>query len=167
MPKTRVIFIKPIALAAVHIVGPYKDTVPKAWKKIFDWLDTSQNHAHPEQGYGMTLDDPRAVPADQLRYVASVPVPARWKEQDSEVVSRLNFDGGTFARITNHGPYDQIGQVISRFRDEWVPSNGLVFDRTQPLLTVYKSDTRKVAPADQVADICLPVFADRRSKPRD
>ena len=165
--KTQVIFVKPAVLAAVHRIGPYKQTVHKAWGSIFEWLDKTKPDPMPDHAYGLTYDDPRKVPQEQLRYVAGVVMPSNWWSCPTKLVLRTQFDGGTFLRTRVVGPYKEVGKVISTFRDQWIPKHGLVFDRNNPVLTIYRSDTRVVAPDEQVADVCLPVFADRRSEPRD
>lgn len=167
MSKAQVIFLKPAILAAVQHIGPYHDTVPKAWAEIFDWIDHTKPNPAPDHGYGLTYDDPRKVPESELRYVAGVVVPPNWEACPSNKVTGLRFDGGTFLRNRIKGPYTNVGQMISSLRDQWIPKNGLVFDQKKPVLTIYRSDTRQVAPDDCVADVCLPVFADRRNKPRD
>lgn len=167
MSKAQVIFLKPAILAAVKLVGPYQTTVPKAWSTIFDWMDLTKPDPKPDHGYGLTFDDPRKVSEPDLRYVAGVVVPSHWESCPTNKVAGQRFDGGTFLRTRIVGPYTNVGRMISSLRDQWIPKNGLVFDQKQPVLTIYRSDTRYVAPEDHVADVCLPVFADRRSEPRE
>lgn len=165
--RAQVIFMKPAVLLAVQMIGPYSEAVPKAWTTIFGWMDREKPDPMPTVGYGFTYDDPRRVAAEDLRYVASVIAPSRWNHNSTSEVSPLSFEGGTFLRSTVVGPYDQIGQSISSMRDQWIPKNGLVLDQNKPILTIYRSDPRVIEPQEQVADVCLPVFADRRHKPRD
>lgn len=167
MAKTQVIFLKPANLAAVQVIGPYGETAPKAWANIFKWLDYSKPDPKPDHGYGLTFGDPRKVADKELRYIAGVVAPSNWVSCESNLVSGWRFDGGTFLRTRVVGPYSDIGKVISGLRDKWIPKNGLVLNRKQPILTIYRSDTRTVEPAECVADVCLPVFADRRNEPRD
>ena len=167
MSRAQVIFLKPAVLAAATLTGPYKETVPKAWNIIFNLMDQGKIDPLPDHGYGLTFDDPRKVAQSDLRYAAGVVVPANWNSCDTNTVTPLPFVGGTFLRTRVTGPYSNTGQVISKIRDQWIPKNGLVFDRAQPVLTIYRSDVRHVAPEEQIADVCLPVFADRRRKPRD
>lgn len=165
--KTQVIFLKPAIFAAVQATGPYSETVAKSWGKIFDWLDDTKPDPMPDRGFGLTFDDPRTVAASDLRYAAGVTMPSNWSAPETGDIGPLKFGGGSFLRTRVVGPYTNTGKVISALRDQWIPKNGLVLDRCQPVLTIYLSDTRYVDPDDQVADVCLPVFADRRSKPRD
>jgi len=167
MSKAQVIFLKPANLAVVQLFGPYSETAQQAWTKIFAWLDHTKPEPKPDHGYGLSFGDPRKVANEKLRYIAGVVVPSNWVACDSNMVSSLRFDGGTFLRTRVIGPYTKIGLSISDLRDKWIPKNGLVLDQNQPVLTIYRSDTRLVAPEDCVADVCLPVFADRRSEPRN
>ncbi|MBU1212718.1 MAG: GyrI-like domain-containing protein [Alphaproteobacteria bacterium] len=159
MQKGKVVYLKPTWLAGVHGYGPYDETVPVAWRKIFDWLDSGMHFEMPEQGFGLTYDDPRAVATDRLRYVAGVEVPSSWRPPEGCPVSRVPFQGGSYAVVPHHGPYTAVGEVISNYRNEWVPRLGLCLDATRPLLTIYRSDSRVAKPEDQVADICLPIAA--------
>lgn len=166
MSKAQVIFLKPANLAVVQMIGPYSETAQQAWAKVFTWLDHSKPDPKPDHGYGLSFGDPRKVAHDKLRYIAGVVVPSNWVSCESNMVSSLRFDGGTFLRTRVVGPYTKIGQSISELRDKWIAENGLVLDQKHPVLTIYRSDTRVVAADQCVAEVCLPVFADRRSEPR-
>lgn len=157
MQKGKVVYLKPIWLAAVHGYGPYGETVPVAWNKIFDWLDSGTHFEMPDKGYGLTYDDPRTVAPENLRYVAGVEVPSSWRPPEGSPVSRVSFQGGTYTIVPHNGPYSEVGDVISNYRNEWVPRLGLCLDPARPLLAIYRSDIRYVKPDDQVADICLPI----------
>ncbi len=157
MKKGKVVYLKPTWLAGVHSHGPYSETVPVAWKSILEWLESGDHYEMPDRGFGLTYDDPRTVAADSLRYVAGVEVTAAWRPQEGSPVSRVQFKGGSYTIVQHNGPYSEVGEIISNYRDKWVPRLGLCLDGRRPLLAIYHSDIRIVEPEDQVADICLPV----------
>lgn len=169
VPETRpqVVFLKPVVLAAVRVTGPYSDTVHEAWRRVFAWMDHAALDPKPDAGYGLSYDNAKQVPAQDLRYAACVVMPNSWPGSGQDGIARMLFEGGTFLRSRVVGPYSKIGPVISELRDQFVSKNGLVFNRNKPVLTIYRNDTRRVSPDEQIADVCLPVFADRRMKPRD
>lgn len=154
-------------LAVVQVLGRYSQTAPKAWAQLFEWLDKTKPEPQPDHGYGLSIGDPRKVAENELCYVAGVVVPPNWTQCETNLVTGMRFDGGTFLRHRLVGPYTEVGSTISRLRDQWIPKNGLVLDQKQPVLTVYRSNSNEVPPAEQIADICLPVFADRRKEPRE
>lgn len=165
--RPQVVFLKPVVLAAIHQTGPYGETVPEAWRGIFRWLDASNLALKPDKGYGLSYDNPNHVPAQDLRYAACVVMPNTWDGSGQEGIARMLFEGGTFLKRRIVGPYTKIGPVISELRDKFVAKHGLVFDRQKPVLTIHRNDPRDVAPDEQITDVCLPVFADRRMEPRD
>ena len=116
------------------------------------------HHTIPGRGIGLTYDDPRSVPAKDLRYLAGVAVPDTWRPCDKNLVARHFFNGGAYALRRHQGPYSEVDSLISRNREGWEPHHGLEFDESRPIVTLYWSDIRSVAPADQIADICLPVL---------
>ena len=157
MQKGKVVYLKPTWLAGVRSLGPYCETVPVAWKTILDWLDSGEHYEMPERGFGLTYDDPRSVDPENLRYAAGVEVHSTWRPEKGSPVSRFEFSGGTYSVLRLEGPYSEVGEKISEYRDNWVPRLGLRLDGTRPLLAIYNSDIRYVQPEDQVAEICLPV----------
>ena len=144
MKKGKVVYLKPTWLAGVQSRGPYSEIVPAAWKTILDWLDSGMHYEMPDRGFGLTYDDPRTAPAEHLRYVAGVEVPATWRPQDASPVSRVEFRGGSYTIVKHHGPYTEVGDIISNYRDKWVPRLGLRLDGTRPVLAIYHSDIRIV-----------------------
>jgi len=157
MDNGKIVYLKPKWLAGIQVVGPYGETVPGAWASVFHYLESGAHFEMPERGYGLTYDDPRNTDAENLRYVAGVEVPATWLPPKGCAAMRVEFKGGSYARLRFEGPYSEVGQVISEYRNTWVPREGLQLDSDKPLLAIYHSDTRTVEPQDQVADICLPV----------
>lgn len=153
-------FMKPTWLAGVQCYGPYQETVPGAWKTVLDWLDSGAHYEMPDRGFGLMHSDPRIVAPEQLHYQAGVEVTPQWKPAESSPVSRMEFRGGTYTILRLNGPYSALGEFISNYRDTWVPRLGLCLDSARPALAIYHSNIRKVAPEDQVADVCLPVTAD-------
>ena len=153
-------------MAAIKRVGSYQQSAPSAWQDMLGWLDSFSPEDMPSEGFGLNYDDPRTQKDGQLRYAAAVEVPKSWEPREGSVAEMLLFEGGVYAVRGYVGCYHNLGPTISKFRDEWVPNRGLVLDRERPVLTRYLSDPRKVREEEQKAEICLPVFADRRSLDR-
>lgn len=166
MVETSVKFIKPRVLAAIRRVGSYQDVAPGAWQDMLAWLDSFSSEDMPPEGFGFNYDDPRAQKGSQLRYAAAIEAPNSWEPNGNSPAEVLLFEGGVYAIKNYVGPYSDLGPSISKLRDEWLPNKGLVLDRDRAVLTRYKSDPRKVREEERKAEICLPVFAERRSQDR-
>lgn len=157
MQKGKIIYLKPRWLAGFHSVGPYGETVPAAWDRVLEYLDSGMHFEMPDRGYGLTYDDPRSVAAERLRYVAGVNVASDWLPHRDCAAMRIEFKGGSYSVFRHEGSFKEVGEVISKVRTMWVPRLGLRLDPAKPLLAIYHGDPRTVPPAQQVAEICLPV----------
>lgn len=165
--RAQVVFLKPVMLVSVQVQGPYAETISKAWEELHTYIDTGDLGAQPNRGYGIFYHDPRIVKDEELRYAAGVPMPTNWRPTKQPGIFAMQFEGGTFLRTTFVGPYENLNLAITKLRENWIPQHGLVLDQKKPVVTIYRSDKRTVAPEKQVGEVCLPVFADRRRKPRD
>lgn len=166
MMDARISFLRPATLAVVTVCGPYAVSGPKAWAGMFEWLDRSMHHKTTGRGYGMMYGDPRQVAENDLKYIAAVEVPETWLQCDSKLISLQKFEGGAYASLRCVGPYDDVAHRIAEFRDGWVPNNRLFLDKSKPILTLFFSDPRHVAPRNQIAHLCLPIIPDRRAHDR-
>lgn len=162
----KVTFLKPAQFAYVRMTGPYPVSSVAAWNVMLDWLAKNGHTPIGQVGYGMALDDPRIVPADELRYDACVIKPTTWTLDDSDTVALKEFDGGAYLQVRHVGSYRELGLVVSEVRDAVVPRQGLVQDKSRSLITMNYSHPAETAPDQQIADICIPVMPDRRQKER-
>ncbi len=129
-----------------------------AWGVMLDWLDKRGHEAIGHVGYGMALDDPRITSNDDLRYDACVRVPTTWSALDNKYVQLKLFDGGAYLKTRHIGSYGALGRVVSKARDELVPRQGLTHDLSRAVLTMNYSYPDETLPAEQVADVCIPVI---------
>lgn len=166
MLSGKVTFLKPAELAFVRVTGPYPVSSVAAWQVILDWLDKRGHEPIGHVGYGMALDDPRNVPSEELRYDACIIKPATWAPIDAETVRLKTFDGGAYLQVRHVGSYRELGLVVSEVRDVVIPREGLVQDGTRALITMNYSYPSKTPPGEQISDICIPVFPDRRETVR-
>lgn len=160
-------FIAPVKLAFVRKRGPYTQCVPEAWRILLAWLDARGHIQTADRGYGLAHDDPQTTLPDQIRYDAAVAMPPTWHEEDARFVRVKHFDGGAYTVQRHVGSYAGLGRIVSHVRHEEVPRKGLRLDPARPLLCIYHSDPRVVAPAEQLTDICLPIDVERRLDERD
>ena len=62
--------------------------------------------------------------------------------------------GGTMAKITHKGPYDQCGSIYEKLFD-WIEKNNKAL--TGPTREVYLNDPREVKPEEILTDIYAPI----------
>lgn len=166
MSDVSVIFIAPRQLAFARITGPYPASSAAAWAVMLDWMATRNHAPIGHVGYGMALDDPRALEANALRYDACIELPATWTDADMALVQVKMFEGGAYLKTRHTGSYGALGPVVARARDELVPRRGLIHDLKRPVLTMYYSYPHETPPEKQIADVCIPVMPDRRATVR-
>lgn len=166
MHDLNTVFIPPCELAFVRMTGPYPQSSVAAWQRLLDWLTARGHEAVDHVGFGLAIDDPRSIPAEELRYDACVKLPVTWDISDAGIVSVRNFRGGAYFKIRHVGPYTALGSVVSEARDILVPREGLIHDMSRPVLTMNYSYPAQTPPHEQVADVCIPVLPDRRVQPR-
>ncbi len=161
-----VIFLKPCELAVISTVGPFRDSENEAWAAMFNWLDKGGHHEPNGLGMGFSYHNAADSSADLSRYSAGVKLPSSWSQSDWENLRRSHFNGGAYIVRRNVATYDHMASVISDIEQQWIPKVGLYFDRTRPVVSLYRHDPRTTNPEDRFADVCLPVSFDRRTKPR-
>lgn len=167
MTNRNVVFIAPSELAFVRVTGPYAASSVAAWARLLDWM-AQRGHAAPDEvGFGLALDDPRTTLPELLRYDACVKRPTTFSDDDISIVTLKQFHGGAYFKTPHRGSYQMLGRAVSLARNELLPREGLMHDATRPVLTLNYSYPSTTLPEDQFAEICIPVFPDRRLMPRD
>ena len=116
MQDLNVIFVSPCQLAYVRKVGPYATSSVAAWQRILDWLSARGHKAVDDVGYGLAIDDPRAIDASDLRYDACVKVPLTWTDADTGIVGLRQFCGGAYFKKRHVGSYGALGRIVSEAR---------------------------------------------------
>ena len=109
----------------------------------------------PQKGpvNGIYMDNPEAVPADQLRSYAG----AEYRgDETPEGMEGMNIPGGKTAVLTFKGPYSSIHAAYDSLFGNWLPTSGEE-PADQPCYEVYLNDPRETAPEDLLTEICLPL----------
>jgi AraC family transcriptional regulator len=148
-----------LTVAAVRAQGPYSASAAAAWKDMFDWLHRTGCIRDVGTGYGLLLDDPRAVSAAACRYDACVGLPEEFRHLVPENFSIRRLPGGAYARRRHTGGVIGLSCAISQLRHDWMPSQGLAVDTRRPVIEIYLDNPELVAPEKQRIDVCMPVTA--------
>ena len=157
--NTGFVYLRPLTVAAVRAQGPYAVSAAAAWKDMFDWLHRSGFIRQIGTGYGLLLDDPRAVSSAACRYDACVTLLDEFRHLVPENFSIRRLPGGAYARRRHTGGVVGLSHTISQLRNEWMPSQGLVVDSRRPVIEIYLDNPEDVAIEKQRIDICMPVTA--------
>jgi AraC family transcriptional regulator len=130
-----------LRVAAVRHAGPYRQI-----GKAFERLGAIASAAGLFQQPGAVMiaiyhDDPDTTPQDKLRSDAGIVVPDHVQLPDGLVEQRI--PAGRYARTEHVGPYEQLEDAWSRFKDEALPAGGHRIG-ARPSYEIYRNDPTKV-----------------------
>lgn len=157
--STGFVYLRPLNVAVVRAKGPYGESAAAAWKTMFDWLYESGVINSVGTGYGLLLDDPRAVASEQCRYEACIELAEEYRARIPEVFTVRRLPGGAYARTRHIGGVKGLSHAISKLRNEWMPTQGLMIDPRRPVIEIYLDNPNDVPLDKQRVDICMPVTA--------
>lgn len=143
-----------LRLATVQHIGPYNQ-VGAAFDQLgaTDGVSSLFGNENSEM-IAIYYDDPESTPADELRADAALVV-----EEDAAIPSGLTekrIPGGSYARYSHIGSFDQLGDVWARFLGGWLPQSGYSIGEGGTY-EVYVSDMSTTAPEDFRTDLYVAV----------
>ena len=141
-------------VASVRHVGPY-NLISEAFGRLGAIAGPAGLFGRPgAKMIAIYHDDPEAVPAAELRADAGVVVAG-----DGAIPSALveiRIPAGRYARTLHVGPYDDLGDVWSRFMGGWLVENGhRVGDG--PCYELYLNDPTTTAPKALKTELYCPI----------
>ncbi len=142
-----------VRVAFVRHTGPY-DQCGQAWEKLCTHMGAAGLLGGNPRFIGLSYDDPDVTDADKIRYDACLEVDA-----DFEPVGGIGVQvlpGGTFARTTHFGPYENLSLTYAQLLGQWLPGSGRRF-RIEPTREIYFNSPENTEPEDLVTDIYLPL----------
>lgn len=142
-----------VRVAFVRHTGPYDQCGP-AWDKLCTHLGAAGLLGGSPRFIGVSYDDPEVTAPDKIRYDACLEVDENFQPIGGIGVQVL--PGGTFARTTHFGPYENLNQSYAALLGQWLPGSGrrcLV----EPTREVYFNSPENTEPEDLVTDIYLPL----------
>jgi len=139
--------------AAVRNVGPYNGVGP-AFQRILGWAIGAGVMTPETRVIGMSYDDPKKTPADQLRYDAAVTL-ARPVATPTDIRVGV-LPGSTWAVARHKGSYATMPQTFAavfaalQMRPELVPV-------WLPCVEIYLNDPQDTPTGDLLTEVCVPV----------
>lgn len=149
----RLVQLKPLRVAFLRHVGPYSE-VGATWDRLLTYLGKEGWLGGDLMCIGVCHDDPEVTPAPKIRYDACVTMGSRFLPVADIGVQTIA--GGTYARATHYGPYNQLGTTYTRLLGEWLPRSGRVA-RDCPCFDVYLNDPQGTDPEDLLTGVYLPL----------
>jgi len=73
-------------------------------------------------------------------------------------IGRQILPGGAYAVHTHVGPYDQMGDIISKLRTSLVQKRGLTVDYDRSFMTIYLNDPALTREMHRRTELCIPVL---------
>ncbi|CAA6819036.1 MAG: DNA gyrase inhibitor [uncultured Sulfurovum sp.] len=138
---------KPQRTLSYRAIGDYKESSYVAWNALINILDTFQKESNEfistkhTNCYGLAFDIPTITDENLLRYEGCVEVSDELDFTMFEIYHR-EIPGGTYAKVTFQGDYDDIYDVWVWFYG-WVQKNQYKLANFPPL-ECYLDDPREV-----------------------
>jgi AraC family transcriptional regulator len=104
---------------------------------------------------GIYFDDPRSVPAGELRSFAGIAVREELALPDG--FDEVRLPAGRHAVLHHQGSYAGLPEAWAWLTGEWLPESGLGMRAAAPC-EVYLNAPGEVPEAELRTDVCLPVL---------
>lgn len=161
--KTGFVYLRPTTLVSFRETGPYIQSGPAAWQRMFTWMSRHGLRGRIDRGFGMAHDDPRITPASECRYDACIELSPQLAHVGTSELAPQRLPGGPYARHRYIGPHAELGNVARTLREQWSTRNGLAIAADRPLVEIYMDDPAFCDAQRLRTDVCLPLaFVDSR-----
>jgi AraC family transcriptional regulator len=151
-------YVRPLSVLYARALGPYDQSTPKAWATMAAWLDQHNARRLVKRAYGFIRDNPRTTPPDLLRYDACVGLVGDLDADPAAGIGRQILPGGAFAVHTHVGPYDEMGDILSKLHTSLVQKRGLSVDYDRAFMTIYLNDPALTREMHRRTELCIPVL---------
>jgi AraC family transcriptional regulator len=151
-------YVRPLSVLYARALGPYDQSTPKAWATMAAWLDQHDARRLVKRAYGFIRDNPRTTPAELLRYDACIGLVGDLDADPAAGIGRQILPGGAYAVHTHVGPYDQMGDIMSKLHTSLVQKRGLSVDYDRSFMTIYLNDPALTREMHRRTELCIPVL---------
>ncbi len=155
--KVEVVEREEASILAIRHIGPYTG-IGSAFEGLGPLVCKLNLNPVGAQRLGIFHDDPRVVPAAELRSDACVTLTG--PEPDASLLeegARLDkIPGGRYATVRHEGSYDGLPAAWGKFMSEGLPAAGLK-PRAGVCFEVYRNDPNETAAEDLITELYEPV----------
>lgn len=145
--------LTPMRVAFMRHTGPYHEVGP-TWQAFCAWAGRRGLLGPESRLFGLCHDDPEVTPADHIRYDTCLVVDESFQPEGN--VGLQTIAGGDYAKVTHHGPYENLKDTYAALCGQWLPQSGREL-RSSPGIEVYRNDPTHTRPEDLLTDIFMPL----------
>ncbi len=152
--EIRIQTIGAIEIIRIRHVGPYSE-IGKCFERLFAWA--AQIGIEPGRVISLSHGDPATVAPEHLRSDACLEFHTDATPPPGIFSGRLQ--GGRYAVLTHHGPYEAIPGAYRHLFTAWLPQSGEDPDG-RPCMEIYRNSPVDTPPSGLITDLCLPLRTD-------
>ncbi|TAK81127.1 MAG: AraC family transcriptional regulator [Aquabacterium sp.] len=149
----------PMRVAALPHRGSYHE-IGRSFERLAAWAAAHGLMGPHTRSFGLYYDDPRAVPAADLRSEACISLPDGFRLQGAELpgLRELSTPGGPHAIVLHVGPYAELQRAYDWIYGDWLPESGRT-PADAPVVEEYLNDCRSLPPTEWRTEVCLALQA--------
>ena len=151
--SVEVVSIDPFKVVAIRNVGDHSE-LNLAYERLFANLFSRIGIERLRGIYGIPIDDPATLPADQCHFDCAVLIDGELDETSD--LRMLELGGGLHARLRHTGPLDHIQATIDRLYETVLDAADIRLAEAPPHIH-YLDDPDQVPEHRLRADIFLPI----------
>jgi AraC family transcriptional regulator len=151
-------YIRPLSVLYARALGPYEKSTPEAWATMARWLDQHNARRLVKRAYGFMRDNPRNASPELMRYDACIGLVGDLDADPAAGIGRQILPGGAYAVHTHVGPYDTMGDILSKMHTNVVEKRGLSVDYDRSFMTIYLNDPSVTREMHRRTELCVPVL---------
>ena len=151
------VYMRPTPVLYCGAVGPYEESVARAWDKLFSWLEARNLRSSTPRGFGIIHDHAGSTAPPLHRYDACVELLPGFSADPSSGIIRKVTPSGAYAQVSLKGCHGQIGESFRRIREAWSDTDALAIDDTRPYMEIYLNDPVTTPRDELLTQLCVPV----------
>jgi AraC family transcriptional regulator len=151
------VYMRPTPVLFFGAVGPYEESIARAWGKMLSWLETHNLRRATPRGFGIIHDHSGAIAPPLRRYDACVELLPGFSADPPSGIVRKVTPSGAYAQFNLKGCHGQIGDSFRRIRDQWSEADALVIDETRPYMQIFLNDPAATPREELLTQLCVPV----------
>ncbi len=142
-----------MTLAALDHRGPYDD-ISTVFDRLLAWGAARGLLAEQARYIGLYWDDPKSMPAAQLRSAAAITVQPGTPVSDG--VRLIEVPAMRCATLRFQGPYAELEGAYDWLYGTWLPGSGEE-PADHPMIEDYLNDCRTLPPSEWLTDVMMPL----------
>ena len=151
------IYMRPTPVLYFGAIGPYEESITRAWGKMLSWLEAHNLRRATPRGFGIIHDHSGSIAPPLRRYDACVELLPGFSADPPSGIVRKVTPSGAYAQFNLKGSYGQIGESFRRIRNQWSEADALVIDETRPYMQIFLNDPAATPPEELLTQLCVPV----------